>query len=141
MYYPYVTFCVVGHFRNLNLQVLCFWAILQYRAWLIYLVKFAELSKIIHKCISILVLEALLTNIVLYSQVRKCIIFKSLYKTDRMPHFLQFDIQLIFLHTYFGICYTTKCEIHSNQNKINCMHNTSCRAITKNLILQKFKNK
>ena len=139
MYYPYVTFCVVGHFRNLNLQVLCFWAILQHRAWLIYLVKFAELSKIIHKCISILVLEALLTNIVLYSQVRKCIIFKSLYKTDRMPHFLQFDIQLIFLHTYFGICYTTKCEIHSNQNKINC--NTSCRAITKNLILQKFKNK
>ena len=62
MYYPYVTFCVVGHFRNLNLQVLCFWAILQHRAWLIYLVKFAELSKIIHKCISILVLEALLTN-------------------------------------------------------------------------------
>ena len=62
MYYPYVTFCVVGHFRNLNLQVLCFWAILQHRAWLIYLVKFAELSKIIHKCISIVRLEALLTN-------------------------------------------------------------------------------
>ena len=57
-YYPYVTFWVVGHFRNLNLQVLCFCE----RAWLIYLAKFAELSKSIHKCISIVVLDALLTN-------------------------------------------------------------------------------
>ena len=58
IYYPYVTFWVVGHFRNLNLQVLCFCE----RAWLIYLAKFAELSKSIHKCISIVVLDALLTN-------------------------------------------------------------------------------